>query len=447
MDKKGKKEVIDKKEQPVYVIAQPQDSGDEIDLLEIFSVIWKRKTFLIIWCFVITVAALIIALLMPKIYEAETTFYPPNESDLSTLNITDFSTDKPVDIYSVKPLEVYNVLVKNLNSKEIRKNIFSNCYLTSLQPLPDTDSKPTFINFNNAIAMTLSKIDRKSLSSATATALSFKDHNKDIVAPVVNNLVDAAVQKTEEEVLEKRKKIITSKIASLKQHISQLRQKAKDEREDEIIRLETDNNVKIQELQKKIDILKEQEKIAIKDQLTQLSEAMNIAESMGIDDPLEHALETISKVNSSSSATIQADLTPQTSNLYALGTIALEARIKALKERKNLFAFVPQIRSYEREIEQLRNNPKIAELKNRKNDDPYIKSLRSLEGNISMLTQSIQESPSFFVLSAHTPADTPEKPVKSKKLYVLIAGMMLALISGLGIVLLQHFLKKQEAVR
>lgn len=59
---------------------QPQHESqlqkDEIDLLDLVSILWKRKTLILGGTFLATVAAAIISLLLPKVYEVSTIIEP-----------------------------------------------------------------------------------------------------------------------------------------------------------------------------------------------------------------------------------------------------------------------------------------------------------------------------------------------------------------------------------
>ncbi|MCP3875776.1 MAG: hypothetical protein GY699_21810, partial [Desulfobacteraceae bacterium] len=78
--------------------AQPHPAGypppygyipqkDEINLIDLWNTLVKRK-FTILWVATIsTVCALLYALLAPSIYKAEVVFMPPSNSDIQALNI------------------------------------------------------------------------------------------------------------------------------------------------------------------------------------------------------------------------------------------------------------------------------------------------------------------------------------------------------------------------
>ena len=53
-----------------------QEQEDEIDLLELFSVIWAGKKFITIFSFSIAILTAIISLFMTNIYRAESTVMP-----------------------------------------------------------------------------------------------------------------------------------------------------------------------------------------------------------------------------------------------------------------------------------------------------------------------------------------------------------------------------------
>jgi len=429
----SKKDSEEIKNQPVYIIAQPAEDSDEIDLSELFSTVAKKKKFLIAWCFGITLIALVIALMMPRKYKAETSFYPPTESDLTALNMN--------GIYTVKPIEAYTILTQYLKSDTVRKEVFSNTYLNAVNT-KQSDPNLLFETFKKKISFKQSQTNKKSISNATDSQLKFLDTQKELVAPVVNQILEASVLKTKKKLIAKQKVFIDYKRKRISKQIDIMRKKAKNERLDKIARLEADNHLQITNLKNKIRAATEMEKKKLEDQLVRLREALQVAKGASIDTPEIETLDAISKLTQNTPSTHTGNqLAPYA--LFMLGSETLTARIKALEKRKDLVAFSPTIRNYQNQLEKLKNNPQVAQLKARKNDDPYIAGLRKLESELNKLDFSTEIS-SFNVLSALTPAETPIRPEKSKKIIILFGGMLFALISGIAIIVAPQFFSQKN---
>ena len=63
--------------QPVYIQQQPYEEEEEIDLIELFTVVWKRKWFIFFTSFIFGVIALAYAFWLPFIYRAECRIMAP----------------------------------------------------------------------------------------------------------------------------------------------------------------------------------------------------------------------------------------------------------------------------------------------------------------------------------------------------------------------------------
>ena len=171
-----------KNEQPIYIVAQSTDSNDEIDVFELLSVIWKKKFFIILWCFILTVLSLFIAYRIPATYVANATFYPPNESDIDILNVP--------GTYHITKDQVYVNLINHLKTKSVKEIVFRDMYKG------DLNKKAQFLGFIGNIKLQLSKINKSSMIATTRTSLSFSDKDPVLSASVVNNLLKQAIDNT-----------------------------------------------------------------------------------------------------------------------------------------------------------------------------------------------------------------------------------------------------------
>ena len=427
---KEKKSELVKQEHPIYIVSQPMDSNDEIDLRDLLNAIFKKKFFLITWCFIITLIALIIALTYPKNYIAKTTFYPPTPNDISTLNIK--------DTYTITTSEAYSYLIKNLKLKNIRESLFE-----SLQEKSDEFKTTKFISFNKKISLKESKNNKKSLKPITETILSFSSKNPEQATLIINTLLDNAIADTKVEIIALRNKIITTKEQQLQDKIEVLRNSAKQLRLDTIARLEANNTLKINTINAKIKNLLTMESEKKANLIVRLQESSTIANSIGLKNPLDYQRAQTPEDNLKNISYKNNNFWIQNQELYKDGSLALNARIKAIKGRKDSYAFIPQILTLKSQLNILKKDATIAQLKERQNDDPFISGLRTLEERIAILNKAAINPSYFSPLSLKVTATTPNKPTGPRKLYILIAGMFIALISGIGIVLIQHFLKQQ----
>jgi LPS O-antigen subunit length determinant protein (WzzB/FepE family) len=175
------------------------------------------------------------------------------------------------------------------------------------------------------------------------------------------------------------------------------------------------------------------------DMILKLTEALNIAENLGLDDPIEYQLQSLAKINAKSNITTELSAGSISGGaLYKEGSDALKARIEALKKRTELIPFISEIRTLEALLVKLKNNEKIASLKNRTNDDPFIPELRSLDAKLLFLDNCLTCSNNLSPLSLAIPATPPMKPDSPKKLLLLLGAILFAVLSGVGVVFIHH---------
>jgi len=94
----------------------PGIGKDEISLLDIWQALKHEWKLIVGILFAVTLAALIIALMMPNVYRAKVVLLPPLESDVEMLNIPDLN-EITVD-------ELYRKMIRNLQSNALRYRFF-----------------------------------------------------------------------------------------------------------------------------------------------------------------------------------------------------------------------------------------------------------------------------------------------------------------------------------
>src|SRR5699024_1552538 len=160
-------------------------------------------------------------------------------------------------------------------------------------------------------------------------------------------------------------------------------------------------SARIQTLSLQKNTLIQGAKQARKDTIAQLEEALFIAESVGITEPLV-------LVGREQNAERGVAFHEQ-SMLYLRGSHALEAELSVLKERTNIEPFVDGLREIEAELD-------------------YLKQLKPSADGVAAYT--LDEA-----------ANVPQTPIKPKKLLVLLVSAMLGGLVGVGGVLLMNAIK------
>lgn len=155
-------------------------------------------------------------------------------------------------------------------------------------------------------------------------------------------------------------------------------------------------------LMQQIETLRDSAKVRREDRLVQLEEALNVAQKIGLENPPMIA----GQMSDQLSAIMDGNLA------YMRGTKALKAEIEALKKRTS--------------------------------DDPFIPGLRNLQEQYALYT-SLQIQPErVAVYRLDGAVQTPDNPIKPKKLLILALGVALGAILGLISALIMIFTERSK---
>ncbi|WP_397451912.1 LPS O-antigen chain length determinant protein WzzB [Pseudomonas sp. NA-150] len=166
----------------------------------------------------------------------------------------------------------------------------------------------------------------------------------------------------------------------------------------------SESDVRARNIEQQISILRENGKHAREDSIAQLQEALSVAESIGLVNP-----PIISGNLSSKTTNVSANMDgPLT---YMRGSEALKAEIKNLEERVS--------------------------------DDPFIPKLRKLEVEQSYF-RSINVNPdAVSVYRQDGPIELPDSPIKPKKAFIIVLGLLVGLVLGAMLALIRHIVSSQ----
>ena len=155
--------------------------------------------------------------------------------------------------------------------------------------------------------------------------------------------------------------------------------------------------VRVRNLGQQITTLQEAEKRIRQDSITRLREALAVAEAVGLENP--------PIISGDLSAEVSAGMDGQLT--YMRGSKALKAEIQNLESRKS--------------------------------DDPFIGQLRTLQNKQSFY-KDLQVNPdTVSVYRQDGPIEQPDRPIKPKKVLIILLGLFLGCVLGFMIALVRHF--------
>ena len=341
---------------------------DEIDLFELVETLWKKKWFIVTITGIISVLALVYAFFIAEpVYEASAIIIPPNIEDIKSFN--EGRGSNGLTLYS--PLDVYREFLKTMKLKDVEEDFVKTIYLEKLGPkYQNLDSIKLLDRFQNNFSVKQHKVNEL----PNAYILSFKANNARLAQEILESYILYIGENSSTKLLLSNEMQITAVIENLDSSLKAVKDLFLEEQENQIIRLE---------------------------------EALVIAKNIGLTKPVF----VEGKGNLETAQYVDRNL------LYMQGSLALEAQIKALKERTNIeaFAFTD---------EQLLTKYQLV----------YLKNLTFTE-----------DAKEVFKLSGSI--DIPQNTIAPKKGLILTLAFMLGLMLSVFIVLVQDAIIKRKKQR
>lgn len=344
------------------VANQSAYQSDEIDLVELVKGLWAQKLLIIAVTIVVASCATAYAFLNKPVYETKASLLPPHLSDIAEYNL---GRNERVGLKPFTVEAIYGVFTRSLTSESLRRSFFNEIYLLSLSDADRAAPEDAlWSRFNKQVTITAPNKQRPEYWEVR-----IENSNPQVAAEWTNLLVAQASEKTEANMQRNVASEIFAQAQDLERQIEALRHTAKQRREDQVAILE---------------------------------EALNVAQSVGLEEAQISTWQTISTSGSSI-----ANGTP----IYLRGAKAIRAELEVLK--------------------------------NRQSDDPFIPALRSLQERLEFL-KGVDVSPeNVAVFTLDSPAQIPETPIKPKKALIIALGLVLGGMLGVFIALIRRLIKSQ----
>lgn len=337
-------------------------NSDEIDLFELAQNLWKQKLLISVVTLAITVLAASYAFFSSPVYESKSTILPPRLADIAGYNLG----RSEAGLKEFTPASVYSMFTQNLRSDGLRRDFFEQVYLPAETKGQDTTAKDELReSFNKKLSIT--NPDVKNSPERFAVTAQSADPGR--AAEWANLYVERVANKTRQDMADTVATEISTRVRSIQSRIAVLRDSAKMLREDRIARL---------------------------------SEALKVADKVGLQAPQVKASRTSS--DGELEQFVDGNL------MYMRGAKAIRAELDVLQ--------------------------------NRKNDDPFITGLRDLENQLDFLAKVSVSPDGVAVFTLDSAAEISETPIKPKKLLILVLGVILGGMLGVFFALIRVVLIK-----
>ncbi|MNF30072.1 Chain length determinant protein [compost metagenome] len=337
---------------------------DETDLVELLLSLWMQKWLIILITLTITAGAAFYAFLSKPVYEARISVLPPSLSNIAGFNLGR-SGARGLGPFSVS--DVYTVFTRNLQAEEVRRQFFREIYLPSLDEERRSSSLDRlYMEFSGLLSVKV--LDKNQPDRYTIVV---ERHDPGQAVDWAKRFIDQTARQSLVEMLKNAQSELSVQAENIERQIKSQRDTARARREDRI---------------------------------TQLQEAMKVAEAIGLENPL---VITGRVSNDGEHATFMGG------SLYMRGAKALRAETQVLKSRES--------------------------------DDPFIPDLRNLQEQYELYAGVSLNSEGVAVFRQDGKIEMPDAAIKPKKALILTLGVVLGGMLGLFIALIRLMFKKRLA--
>lgn len=336
--------------------SREENNMGDFEVQRFVRAILRQKFIILAFAVLGAVAAASYALVATPIYEAKAFVIPPTQNEIANFNYGR-TRDAELAPYSIK--DVYDIYTRRLQSESLRRDFFYKVYLPSLSEEKRKSSKDVlYADFSQVLR----------------------------VVPPLKETSDKFLVVVQTSDSEQARQWAAAYIAQ-----------AGDLAKKEMIRnLSIESEVRARNLEQQISSTRENSRLAREDSIVKLTEALRIAESIGLEKPPAITV---------SQSVIAGGESGQL--MYMRGSIALKAEIKNIQARTS--------------------------------DDPFTDHLRELQGKYNFFKGLKTDSAGVSVYRQDGDVELPDAPIKPNKALILVLGIISGFILGLAIVLLRGF--------
>jgi LPS O-antigen subunit length determinant protein (WzzB/FepE family) len=412
-------------------------NNDEIDLVELFRSLFQQKYLILAVACMVTLVAVAYAFLATPHYQVQSVLRPVDRGSLDELNGT--------GVYELTPAEALGRVGGGLSSYERRLAFFrDNQALFSGLVTPGRSLEQVFEEFNRS-AFTMLQVDPKrpnSLSEFVGISLTYPRGVEGVA--VVNGLVAYVLESERERIATDLKVLIANRLFSLEQKIEAARASYEASKEARIAALLEQDALQRAQLQDELLALRGELKTRRENRIKGLDEAIQIAESLGIENPTTPSAMADAQRQGQ---VVRTEVNSREIPLYFMGSEALKAEREALKARSSDDFSEPRIAEIEKELALLGNNRQVEILEKRQNEDLYLKDLAEWRQEAAQLKGIKFDTSTLQLVRLDQQALDPLAPVKPKKALIIALGGVAGMILGIFAALLRNLLRPRQTAK
>ncbi|WP_176717479.1 Wzz/FepE/Etk N-terminal domain-containing protein [Pseudomonas defluvii] len=402
-----------------------------IDLFAMMQSIWKQKMLVAATALLVGFIARAYAFLARPVYEVSTLLRPAALNDLDALNRT--------EVYSLPPGKALVRVGAALDSYDTRLSYFrANPKLFEAFGKAGQSPEQVFDEFNRD-SLKLVQPDPKKADLLSAYIGLQMRYPKGVEGDeILNGFVQYAIENERKQIADDLKVIISNRLSEVDTKLSAARAAYDAEKEGKIAALLEADNLKRAQLQDELKALRVQLKVRREDRIAQLDEAISIARSLGLKKPSTPS--SMASEGESGSNIIRTEVNNQQIPLYFMGTDALEAERKALRQRTSDDFADPRVAQIRKELLLLNTNREVEVLNQRENEEVFLSDIAPLRAERVRLSSISTDMRGLSLVNVDRLAVEPADPVKPKKVLIIALGVVVGCLLGVLMAVFRHLL-------
>lgn len=394
---------------------------DEIDLFAMMQSIWKQKKLIAATALLVSAIAGAYAFLATPEYEVSTLLRPVALNDLDALNRT--------EVYSLPPGKALVRVGATLDSYDARLSYFrANPKLFEAFGKAGQSPEQVFDEFNRD-SLKLVQPDSKKADLLSAYIGLQMRYPKGVEGhEIVNGFLQYAIENERKQIADDLKVIISNRLSEVDTKLDAARAAYDADKEGKIAALLEADNLKRAQLQDELKALRVQLKVRREDRIAQLDEAISIARSLGLKKPSTPS--SMASEGEAGGNIIRTEVNNQQIPLYFMGTDALEAERKTLRQRTSDDFVDPRVAQIRKELLLLNTNRQVEVLKQRENEEVFMSGIESLRAERARLLSIDTDMSRLSLVNIDRLAFEPVDPIWPQKTLIIGVGLILGCLFG-----------------
>ena len=408
-------------------------SRHNIDIFGIYKLIWQGRRLILLLGTLFGLSAYTYTRLVTSEYQVASVLRPVALNALDALNRS--------GVYTLPPDEALTRVGSALESYGVRLGFFrANQALFSYLQRPGVTLEQSFESFNRASLKVITPSINKDGSRNALIRLELNYPEGVDGAQILNGFVEYAIEVERKRIEADLKIIIENRLVELEGSIDAARAEYDVSKQARIATLLESDGVQRSKLQDELVALRKQLRVGRMDRIAQLKEAIDIAQSLGIQKPTTPSgLAESSRVGEG--PTMYTEINNQQIPLYFMGVEILEAERSALLKRNSDDFTEARIAHIAREMWMLQNNREVEVLEKRENEELFLNGVQPFRAEISRLGKAGNLDFSGIQLVAiDRKALEPLSPIKPRKILFVVLGVAFGCAAGALIVLMRDSL-------